>query len=68
MSDKQFETARNNEQSPAPGFASVNTHNPGEEAEQQPQTSQQERHPRSADDASRPRPESAEGTEGVQDI
>lgn len=25
--DKQYDPARNNEQSPAPGFASVNTHN-----------------------------------------
>lgn len=60
MNDKQFETARNNEQSPAPGFASVNTHNPGEEAEQPAQTAQQERHPRSDDAAAKPWPESAE--------
>ncbi|RYZ20606.1 MAG: hypothetical protein EOO16_16105 [Chitinophagaceae bacterium] len=60
MSEKQYNTARNNEESPAPGFAAVNTHNPGEESEQPSQTSQQERHPRSEDDAARPRPE-AEG-------
>jgi hypothetical protein len=63
MADKQFETARNNEQSPAPGFASVNTHNPSEEAEQQAQTSQQERHPRSEDEGPRPRPEAREHIE-----
>ncbi|RYY88950.1 MAG: hypothetical protein EOO15_07615 [Chitinophagaceae bacterium] len=64
MTGKQFETARNNEQSPSPGFASVNTHNPDEESEQVAQTSQQERHPRSEDDAPLPRPESAEGAKG----
>ncbi|RYY39257.1 MAG: hypothetical protein EOO08_11170 [Chitinophagaceae bacterium] len=62
MSEKQFEVARNNEQSPAPGLASVNTHNPGEETQQAPQTNQQERHPRSADNGALPRPESAAGT------
>ncbi|RYD86594.1 MAG: hypothetical protein EOP50_22175 [Sphingobacteriales bacterium] len=62
MPDKQFDPARHNEQSPAPGFASVNTHNPGEEDKQPPQTSQQERHPRSADDAAKPWPESHEGS------
>lgn len=33
MGDKIFEAARLNEQSPAPGFAAVNTHNPGKEHE-----------------------------------
>jgi hypothetical protein len=28
MKDKAYDPARHNEQSPAPGFASVNTHNP----------------------------------------
>jgi hypothetical protein len=60
MPDKQYDAARNNEQSPAPGFASVNTHNPDEEGEQQPQTSQQVSHPRSEDEGPRPRPEAAE--------
>jgi hypothetical protein len=31
MKDKQFNTGRQNLESPAPGMASVNTHNPGEE-------------------------------------
>ena len=31
MKDKQYDPARNNEQSPAKGMASVNTHNPEEE-------------------------------------
>ncbi len=31
MKDKQYDPARSNEQSPAEGFASANTHNPGEE-------------------------------------
>jgi len=31
MKDKQYDPARSNERSPAEGFASVNTHNPGEE-------------------------------------
>lgn len=35
MKDKQFDPARSNERSPAEGFASVNTHNPGEEEEEQ---------------------------------
>lgn len=30
MQDKQYDPARNNEKSPAEGFASVNTHNPEE--------------------------------------
>ncbi|TCJ13148.1 hypothetical protein EPD60_13855 [Flaviaesturariibacter flavus] len=64
MPEKQYEAARNNEQSPAPGFASVNTHNPSEEDEQRVQTTQQERHPRSKDDSPLPRPEAAEGSEG----
>ncbi|ANE51737.1 hypothetical protein [Flavisolibacter tropicus] len=31
MKEKQWDPARNNEQSPAPGMAAVNTHNPEEE-------------------------------------
>jgi hypothetical protein len=31
MKEKLFDPARNNEQSPASGMASVNTHQPGEE-------------------------------------
>jgi hypothetical protein len=31
MKDKQFNPARNNEHSPAPGLAAVNTHQPEEE-------------------------------------
>ncbi len=30
MKEKQFDPARHNEQSPAPGMAAVNTHNPDE--------------------------------------
>ncbi|GAB4093671.1 hypothetical protein [Flaviaesturariibacter terrae] len=67
MSDKQYEAARNNEQSPAPGFASVNTHNPGEESQETAQTSQQERHPRSANDAPLPWPESSARSKGIED-
>jgi|GEM_PF-2063198 len=59
MSEKQFETARNNEQSPAKGFASVNTHNPDEEAPLPPQTAQ----PASRNDRPRPRPGSADRAE-----
>ncbi|HEX2535573.1 MAG TPA: hypothetical protein VHK69_17645 [Chitinophagaceae bacterium] len=29
--EKQYDPARHNEEGPAPGIASVNTHNPGEE-------------------------------------
>ena len=32
MKDKQYDPAGNNEKSPAPGMASVNTFNEGEEA------------------------------------
>lgn len=35
MKEKQFDPARHNTESPAPGFAAVNTHNPGEEPEEQ---------------------------------
>jgi len=35
MKDKQYDPARSNERSPAEGFASVNTHNPGEEEKEQ---------------------------------
>lgn len=35
MKDKQYDPARSNERSPAAGFASVNTHNPGEEEKEQ---------------------------------
>jgi hypothetical protein len=31
MKDKQFDPARHNEKSPAPGLAAVNTHNPEEQ-------------------------------------
>jgi hypothetical protein len=31
MKEKQWDPARHNEQSPAPGMAAVNTHNPEEE-------------------------------------
>ena len=31
MKEKQFDPARYNEKSPAPGLASVNTHNPEEQ-------------------------------------
>jgi hypothetical protein len=33
MKEKQYQPSHNNERSPAPGMASVNTHNPGEEPE-----------------------------------
>jgi hypothetical protein len=35
MKDKQYDPARSNERSPAEGFAAVNTHNPGEEENEQ---------------------------------
>ena len=38
MKEKQFDPARQNTDSPAPGLASVNTHNPGEE----PMTNEQQ--------------------------
>ena len=39
--DKLYDPARNNERSPEPGFASVNTHTPEEETQVQPLTSNQ---------------------------
>ena len=33
--DKQYDPARNNQQSPAPGFASVNTHSQESETEKE---------------------------------
>ncbi|GAA4341353.1 hypothetical protein [Flaviaesturariibacter amylovorans] len=60
MADKQYETARNNEQSPAPGFASVNTFNPDEETPLAPQTDQQVAAPQNPEDASpKPRPDTS---------
>jgi hypothetical protein len=41
MKDKQYDPARSNERSPSEGFASVNTHNPGEEEKEQPLPPQQ---------------------------
>jgi membrane peptidoglycan carboxypeptidase len=43
MKDKQFEPAERNTVSPSPGLAAVNTHNPGEEPEPDPQTHSRER-------------------------
>jgi hypothetical protein len=40
--DKLYDPARNNERSPEPGFASVNTHTPEEEEQVQPLTPNQQ--------------------------
>jgi hypothetical protein len=43
MKEKQFDPARQNTISPAPGLASVNTHNPGEEPVADEQETDRER-------------------------
>jgi len=53
MKDKQYDPARSNERSPSEGFASVNTHNPGEEEKEQQvppqQTPDTQKHPKEND-------------------